>query len=82
MDARGPRGPESIINDIQGTSVAASNVVIDGFTVQNSTVAAFTGFGIWHEPRHRRDANLNNIIQDNIVGSVCNSGPKCSSGTT
>src|ERR1700737_4464 len=44
-DARGPRGAESIVSDVQGTYVTANNVVIDGFTVENSTVAAFTGYG-------------------------------------
>ncbi len=67
--------PESIINDIQGTSVSASNVVIDGFTVQNSTVAAFTGFGIWLNPTISGTQIVNNIIQDNIVGiGLANAG--------
>ena len=68
VDARSPRGPESIIADIQGTSVHANNVVIDGFTIQNSTVAAFTGFGIFLNPGFSGTQILNNIIQDNIVG--------------
>jgi hypothetical protein len=68
IDARTRVGMESIINDLQGTSVSASNVVIDGFTVQNSTVAAFTGFGIWMNPGVSGTMILNNIIQDNIVG--------------
>src|SRR5207244_5397890 len=50
VDARTRVGAESIVSDLQGTSVSASNVVIDGFTVQNSTAAAFTGFGIWLNP--------------------------------
>ena len=62
------RGAESIVNDVQGTSVSASNVVIDGFTVQNSTVAAFTGYGIWLNPGVSGTQILNNIIQNNIVG--------------
>ncbi len=75
VDARGLRGPESIINDIQGTSVSASGVVIDGFTVQNSTVAAFTGFGIWLNPTVSGTQIINNIIQDNIVGiGLANAG--------
>jgi hypothetical protein len=68
VDARGPRGAESIIADIQGTSVAASSVVIDGFTVQNSSVAAFTGYGIWMNPGTTGTRILNNIIQNNIAG--------------
>jgi len=75
VDARGLRGPESIINDIQGTSVSASDVLIDGFTVQNSTVAAFTGFGIWLNPTVIGTQIVNNIIQDNIVGiGLANAG--------
>jgi len=46
VDARTPRGAESIVTDPQGTSVSASGVIIDGFTFQNSINAAFTGFGI------------------------------------
>jgi hypothetical protein len=76
IDARTRVGTESIINDLQGTSVGASNVVIDGFTVQNSTVAAFTGFGIWLNPGISGTQILNNIIQDNIVGiGLANAGP-------
>jgi hypothetical protein len=67
-DARGARGPESIISDLQGTSIGANGVVIDGFTVQNSVVAAFTGFGIWINPGFSGTQILNNIIQNNIVG--------------
>jgi len=68
VDARSRSGPESIINDLQGTSVSASDVVIDGFTIQNSTLAAFTGYGIWLNPGVSGTQILNNIIQDNIVG--------------
>jgi len=68
VDARFPRGPESIISDVQGTSVSASNVVIDGFTVQNSASPAFTGFGIWLNPGISSTQILNNVIQNNIVG--------------
>src|SRR2546425_8006041 len=67
-DARNPRGAESIITDPQGTSVSASNVIIDGFTVQNSTNGAFTGYGIWLNPTVSGTQILNNIIQDNIAG--------------
>src|SRR6266496_6287177 len=67
-DARTRGGPESIINDIQGTSVSASNVVIDGFTVQDSVFAAFTGYGIWLNPGVSGTQIINNIIQNNIAG--------------
>lgn len=75
VDARTRVGAESIINDVQGTSVSASDVVIDGFTVQNSTVAAFTGYGIWLNPSVSGTQIINNIIQDNIVGiGLANAG--------
>jgi pectin methylesterase-like acyl-CoA thioesterase len=38
IDARTRAGAESIVTDPQGTSVSASDVVIDGFTVQDSVV--------------------------------------------
>jgi len=68
VDARTRVGAESIIGDIQGTSISASGVVIDGFTIQNSVVAAFTGYGIWLNPGVSGTQILNNIIQDNIAG--------------
>src|SRR5207244_44095 len=68
-------GLESVIEDAQGTSVSASNVVIDGFTVQNSISPAFTGYGIWLNPGVSGTRILNNIIQDNIVGiGLANTG--------
>lgn len=45
VDARGRVGAESIVTDSQGTFVTANNVVIDGFTVENSTNMAFTASG-------------------------------------
>jgi len=75
VDARTRVGAESIIDDAQGTNVTASNVVIDGFTAQNSIVAAFTGFGIRLAPGVSGTQILNNIIQNNIVGiALANSG--------
>jgi hypothetical protein len=68
VDARTRVGSESVIADPQGTSIAASNVVLDGFTVQDSLVAAFTGYGIWMNPGTSGTRVLNNIIQNNIVG--------------
>lgn len=68
VDARTRVGLESVIMDPQGTSVSASQVVIDGFTVQDSSVAAFTGFGIWLNPGISGTEIVNNIIQNNIVG--------------
>jgi len=75
VDARSRSGLESVIEDAQGTSVSASNVVIDGFTVQNSISPAFTGYGIWLNPGVSGTRILNNIIQDNIVGiGLANTG--------
>jgi len=68
VDARSRAGAESVITDFQGTSVAASGVVIDGFTVQDSILAAFTGYGIWMNPGTSGTQLLNNIIQNNIAG--------------
>src|SRR5205807_3363034 len=74
-DARTRVGAESIVTDPQGTSVSASNVVIDGFTIQDSVNTAFTGFGIWLNPGISGTQIRNNIIQDNIVGiGLANSG--------
>jgi hypothetical protein len=68
VDARGRVGAESIVTDSSGTWIDANKVVIDGFTVQDSSVAAFTGFGIWMNPGTAGTEILNNIIQNNIVG--------------
>jgi len=75
VDARNPRGQESSIEDPQGTSVAASGVVIDGFSVRLSIVSAFTGFGLWLNPGISGTMIVNNIIEDNIIGiGLANSG--------
>jgi hypothetical protein len=75
VDARTRVGAESVISDPQGTSVSASNVVIDGFTVSNSLAPAFTGFGIWLNPGVGGTRILNNIIEDNIAGiGLANTG--------
>ena len=74
MRGRGPARNRPM-TDIQGTSVSASNVVIDGFTVQDSSLSAFTGFGIWINPGVSGTQIVNNIIQDNIVGiGLANNG--------
>ncbi|MEX1357720.1 MAG: post-COAP-1 domain-containing protein [Gaiellaceae bacterium] len=75
VDARTRVGPESVITDSQGTSVAASGVTIDGFTVQDSTSGAFTGYGIWINPGRSGTEIVNNIIQNNIIGiGLANAG--------
>lgn len=76
VDARGARGAESVISDASGTSVSASGVVINGFSVENSISSAFTGYGIWMNPGISGTQILNNIIQNNIVGiGLANAGP-------
>jgi hypothetical protein len=68
IDARGRVGSESIVTDPQGTYIAASNVTIDGFTLENSTNGAFTGYGIWTGTGTTGTQILNNVIQNNIAG--------------
>jgi hypothetical protein len=68
IDARTRSELESTISDSQGTSVSASGVVIDGFTIQNSVVSAFTGYGIWLNPGVSGTQIVNDIFQNNIVG--------------
>lgn len=75
VDARTRSGPESVVSDPQGTSVSASGVVLDGFTFQDSAVAAFTGFGIFLNPGISGTVIINDIIQNNIAGiGLANSG--------
>jgi len=75
VDARTRSGMESIITDPQGTIVTASNVIIDGFTIQNSVVGAFTGYGIDIGAGTTGTQILNNIIQNNIIGiGLANTG--------
>lgn len=75
VDARARVGPESTITDQQGTSVSARNVVLDGFTVENSINQAFTGYGIWLNPGVSGTEIVHDIIQNNIVGiGLANNG--------
>jgi Right handed beta helix region len=75
VDARGVRGAEAVITDSWGTSVTASGVVIDGFTVRDSTNQAFTGYGIALSPGVGGTQIVDNIIQDNIAGiGLANTG--------
>jgi hypothetical protein len=75
VDARTRVGLESIIEDPQGTFVTANNVVIDGFTVQNSIAPAFTGYGIAMGAGTSGTQILNNIIQNNIAGIALSNAP-------
>lgn len=75
VDARTRAGAESILENSGGLYVTANDVVIDGFTVQNSTVSAFTGYGIDLGAGTSGGHVINNIIQNNIVGlGLANSG--------
>jgi hypothetical protein len=74
-----PGAPESIVdqngNGQAGFYISANNVVIDGFTVQNSTNGAFPGFGFLLGAGTSGSQVLDNIIQDNIAGiSLANTG--------
>jgi parallel beta-helix repeat protein len=67
---------ESILRNSQGMSVAASGVKIDGFTVQDSTNTAYTGYGIWLNPGVSGTQIVNDIFQNNVAGlGLANAGP-------
>jgi hypothetical protein len=68
VDARFPRGAESIVTDPQGTFVTKNNVILDGFTFQDSVNNAFTGFGIALGAQTNGQQVVNNVIQNNIAG--------------
>jgi Right handed beta helix region len=75
VDARGRVGSESIVTDPQGTYITASNIVIDGFTFENSVAAAFTGYGILMGSGTTGTQIFNNVVQDNIIGiGLANTG--------
>ena len=74
-DARTRIASESIISTAQGTSITKDNVVMDGFTIQDSVNPANTGFGIDIGAGTTGAQILNNIIQNNIVGiGLANTG--------
>jgi len=71
-------GLESIIDCPNGIGINASNVIINGFTIQNqvsqNTGPGF-GFAIYMGPSTTGTQILNNIIKQNIVGcAVSNTG--------
>ena len=68
-------GPESILQNSGGLFVTANNAIIDGFTVQNSTSQAFTGYGIYLAAGTSGAHINNNIIQDNIAGIGLTNNP-------
>jgi Tol biopolymer transport system component/outer membrane biosynthesis protein TonB len=61
-------GVESILQNSGGLYVTANDVIIDGFTVQNSTTSAFTGYGVDLGAGTSGAHVTNNIFQDNIAG--------------
>jgi|GEM_PF-2413676 len=68
-----PGAQESILDAATNTgktlfNITASNVTIDGFTVQNATNANQFGFGILVGAGTSGTQLLNNIIQNNIAG--------------
>ena len=70
VDARTRAGAESILSNSQGMIVSASNVVVDGFTIQDSSNTAFTGYGIWLNGQLGISGThiVNNIFQNNVAG--------------
>lgn len=75
VDARNRTAAESVVSDLSGTYITANNVIIDGFTFENSTNGAFTGYGIDMGAGTTGTQIVNNIIQDNIAGiGLANTG--------
>jgi parallel beta-helix repeat protein len=73
IDARtrpGTPASESILTN--GVYVSASNVVIDGFTVQGADGVGDLGPGIYLPGSYSGYQVLNNIIQDNVFGLYLN----------
>ncbi len=65
-------GAESVINCADGIGVNASNVTINGFTIQNQTTqnAPGNGVAVYMAPPNTGTQLLNNIIRNNMVGST------------
>jgi uncharacterized repeat protein (TIGR01451 family) len=73
VDARTRSGLESIVTGVGNNGrtpffVTASNVTIDGFTIEGATNSNQFGFGILVGAGTSGTHVLNNIIQDNIAG--------------
>ena len=71
VDARSHSGPESVVDGNNGTTpfeISASNVTLDGFTVQGETSANVFGAGVYITPGVSGTTIENDIIQNNIVG--------------
>lgn len=71
VDARNGRGPESVLDGLGGVTplyITASNVTVNGFTIQGNTSGNQFGFGILLGAGTSGSQVLNNIIQNNVVG--------------
>ncbi|MFZ1784510.1 MAG: hypothetical protein WAU23_04860, partial [Ferruginibacter sp.] len=67
-------GAESVISCPNGIGVNASNVTIDGFTIQdqngaNAALAPGFGFAVYMVPPNTGTQLLNNIIRNNTLGT-------------
>jgi hypothetical protein len=71
-------GGESIISCPNGIGINASNVTLNGFTIQNQTgtnSAPGFGYAIYMVPSYTGTQLLNNIIKNNVIGSsIANTG--------
>jgi len=71
VDARNPRGAESIVYATQTVfSIYANDVTIDGFTIEgdDADIGAKLGAGVQMQPNIHGTHVLNNIIQNNVTG--------------
>ena len=71
-------GAETIINAVDGIGVNASNVTINGFTIQgqmSDTLAPGFGYAVYMSPPFTGTQLINNIIKNNMKGaSLSNAG--------
>jgi parallel beta helix pectate lyase-like protein len=74
VDARTRAGSETHITDPQGMIVAADDVVIDGFTIENAT-SGYVGMGLDMAQGTTGTQVYNNIVQNNVLGiGLANTG--------
>ncbi len=68
----GSRGAESVMqspaNGDTPLQISASDVTVDGFTVQGNTNESVSGAGVYITPGVSGTRFMNSIVQDNIVG--------------
>ena len=70
-------GSESIINCVNGIGINASNVTINGFTIQGQTAtnsAPGFGYAVFMAPTNTGTQLVNNIIKNNVIGSSVSNG--------